>query len=108
MIDYALYAKIRHAVEVDRLTIPQAAASLGIDQRTVRRWMREKQFRQRQSVVRASKLDPFKADIVRMLESHPYTATQVFQRIREQGFSGRYSIVKRYVAKVRPNAALSS
>lgn len=102
MIDYALYAKIRHAVEVDRLTIPQAAASLGIDQRTVRRWIREKQFRQRLSVIRASKLDPFKADIIRMLESHPYTATQVFQKIREQGFAGRYSIVKRYVAKVRP------
>lgn len=102
MISYELYAKIRHVIEVEGLTIPQTADSLGIDQRTVRRWMDEKQFRQRQTVVHASKLDPFKREIVRMLEGHPYTAIQVFQKIREQGFTGQYSIVKRYVAKVRP------
>jgi transposase len=37
-----------------------------------------------------------------MLETHPYTATQIFQRISEQGFHGGYSIVKRYVRRVRP------
>jgi transposase len=37
-----------------------------------------------------------------MLQTHPYTATQIFQRIREQGFEGGYTIVKRYVRKVRP------
>ena len=37
-----------------------------------------------------------------MLEAHPYTATQIWQRIRQQGFDGGYSIVKEYVRKVRP------
>jgi transposase len=37
-----------------------------------------------------------------MLEAHPYTATQIFQRIREEGFEGGYSIVKNYVRRVRP------
>jgi transposase len=37
-----------------------------------------------------------------MLETHPYTATQIFQRICEESFDGGYSIVKRYVRKVRP------
>ena len=37
MISYELYAKIRHVIEVEGLTIPQTADSLGIDQRTVRR-----------------------------------------------------------------------
>ncbi|MGA6927497.1 MAG: IS21 family transposase, partial [Desulfosarcina sp.] len=51
---------------------------------------------------RASKLDPFKSDIVRLLQAHPYTAIQLLQRLREQGFEGGYSIVKEYVRKVRP------
>ncbi len=37
-----------------------------------------------------------------MLETHPYSATQILQRIREQGFDGGYTIVKEYVRKVRP------
>ena len=53
--------------------------------------------------MRQSKLDPFKNDIVRMLETHPYTAAQIFQRIREQGFDGSYTIVKQYVRKIRPH-----
>lgn len=102
MIDYELYAKIKHAIEIERLSIPQTAEALEIDRRTVRRWVDEKGFRQRQAVSRTSKLDPFKGEIVRMLDTYPYTATQVLQKIQEQGFGGRYSIVKRYVALIRP------
>jgi transposase len=102
MIDYALYSKIKHLSVNDGLTAPQIARDLCMDVRTVRKWLDEAQFKPRQSAPRASKLDPFKQDIVRMLEAHPYTAAQVFQRIREQGFTGRYSIIKEYVRKVRP------
>jgi transposase len=45
---------------------------------------------------------PFKPQIVQMLEKYPYSAAQVFQRLREQGFDGGYSIVKAYVRTVRP------
>jgi transposase len=37
-----------------------------------------------------------------MLERHPYSAAQVFQHLREQGFDGGYSLVKAYVRMVRP------
>ena len=37
-----------------------------------------------------------------MLETHPYTAAQIFQRLREDDFDGGYTIVKEYVRKVRP------
>ena len=55
--------------------------------------------------MRSSKLDPFKDSIVRMLESHPYTAVQVLQRIRDEGYGGSYTIIKDYVRKVRPRRA---
>jgi len=37
-----------------------------------------------------------------MLEKYPYSAAQVWQRLREQGFEGGYSMVKAYVRTVRP------
>jgi transposase len=87
------------------LKASQIAAELGLDPRTISKWLSKKQFRQRQSVRRSSKLDPFKDSIVRMLESHPYSAAQILQRLREEGFEGGYSIVKDYVRKVRPKRA---
>ncbi|MBV5269337.1 MAG: IS21 family transposase, partial [Afipia sp.] len=51
---------------------------------------------------RGSRLDPFKARVVRLLETHPYSAQQIFQRLREDGFEGGFTIVKDYVRKVRP------
>jgi len=60
------------------------------------------QYRRRPSAPRASRLDPFKAQAVRLLETHSYSAQQIFQRLREAGFDGGYTIVKDYVRKVRP------
>ena len=37
-----------------------------------------------------------------MLDFHPYAAAQVFDRIRETGFDGGYTIVKDCIAKIRP------
>jgi transposase len=102
MIDYELFCKIRHLNHDDGLTPQQIASELVLDVRTVDKWLNQTQYRPRHSLQRASKLDPFKPDIVRMLEHHAYTATQIFQHIREQGFDGQYTIVKDYVRKVRP------
>jgi transposase len=52
-----------------------------------------------------SKLDPYKSQIRQWLDSHPYSAQQVFQRLREDGFEGGYSLVKDYVRAVRPRRA---
>jgi len=65
-------------------------------------WLTQERFRPRTSHPRTSKLDPFKAQIVRMLDKYPSSAAQVFQRLRAQGYDGGYSIVKAYVRTVRP------
>jgi transposase len=103
MIDYELYNKIKVYHEQNGLKPSQIAKELGLDVRTVEKWLREKRFRPRRSShKRASKLDPFKDSILRMLEAHPYTAVQILQRIREEGYEGSYTIVKDYVRKIRP------
>lgn len=102
MIDYETYCKIRDCHGRQRLTIAQTARALGLHAQTVAKWVRRTQYRARQAPPRNSRLDPFKARIVRLLESYPYSAQQIFQRLREEGFAGGFTIVKDYVRKVRP------
>jgi len=102
MIDYETFCKIRDYRQQQGLKAEQIARELGLDGRTVARWIDEPRYRPKQSTQRASKLDPYKAQILQWLESHDYSAQQIFQRLQEDGFDGGYTIVKEYVRKVRP------
>ena len=102
MIDYETFCRINHLHEQKGLRAAQIARELGLDERTVRRKLESKQFLPRKAVQRTSKLDPFKGSVVRMLESYQYSAKQIFQRVREEGFTGGYTAVKKFVRKVRP------
>jgi len=102
MIDYELYHKLRHLKDHEGLSAHQIAEELAMDPRTVAKWLARERFCQRKAVPRSSKLDPFKAEITRLLQSHAFTAAQILVRIREQGYAGGYSIVKDYVRAIRP------
>ena len=102
MIDYHRFCEIKHLHAHQGLTASQIAKALVLDPRTVSYWLAQEHFRPRKPSIRLSKLDPFKKEIVRMLEQHPYSAAQVFQRLREHGFDGGYSLVKTSVHTVRP------
>jgi transposase len=102
MIDYHRFCQIKHLHDQQGLTASQIARELCLDPRTVSYWLAQEHFRPRKPTLRPSKLDPFKAEIVRLLERYPYSAAQVFQRLSEHGFDGGYSIVKAYVRTVRP------
>ena len=108
MIDFETFLKIKHLHRHDGLKSSQIANELGCDERTVCKWLNENQYRPRKPSAKSSKLDTFKDDIVRMLEAHPYSAVQVLQRIRDDGFDGGYTIVKEYVRKVRPRRKKAS
>jgi hypothetical protein len=86
VIDYPTFCRLRALAE-KHLTVPQIAAELHLDPKTVAKWVTRPTYQQRQSAKRASKLDPFKGQIVRMLERHRYTAQQVLQEIRTQGYA---------------------
>ena len=102
MIDYETYCKIKDCHELQHMTVAQIAQALGLHQQTVDAWVRRGKYRARLSVPRSSKLDPFKAQVVRLLEAHPYSAQQIYQQICEGGYKGGFTIVKEYVRKVRP------
>ena len=102
MINFETFCKIKQLRDRDGLNRSQIAEELGLDLRTVSKWFDEKQFKPRKKTNRPSKLDPFKPLIIKLIETHPYSAKQIFQRIQEEGFSGGYTIVRDYVHKVRP------
>src|SRR5271166_6468224 len=93
----ALYYKERG------LSFAQIGRELNLDEETVAKWARQKTYSQHLRARRKSKLDPYKPIIQRWLEQHPYSAAQIFQRLRaEQAYSGGISILTDYVRRVRP------
>ncbi|MGF6871153.1 IS21 family transposase [Paraburkholderia sp. MM5477-R1] len=102
MLDYETYCKIRDCHDRQHLTITQTARALGLHPQTVSKWLKAARYAHRAQPPRASRLDPFKAQVVRWLDAHPYSAQQIFQRLREAGFDGGYTIVRDYVSKIRP------
>jgi len=70
--------------------------------RTVLRWLEEGAYRCRHTPRRTSKLDPYKPQILRWLESYQYTGVQILRRLREDGYEGGKTILNDYIAKIRP------
>lgn len=102
MIDYQTFCQIRLLADQKHLTAAQIAAELKLNIKTVEKWVTKTTYQPRQSGQRASKLDPYKGQIVALLERHPYTAQQILQELKRQGYSGGYSILKEFVRQVRP------
>jgi transposase len=101
MISYETYCQITK-MHQDHLRVSQICTALGLDERTVLHWIGEGCYRQRKTTLRPSKLDPYKSHIVRWLETYPYSAAQIYQRLHEEGYAGGVTILKEYVARVRP------
>jgi transposase-like protein len=64
MIDYQQFAQIKDLHGNQGLNVAQIAAVLDLDPRTVAYWLRQERFRGRKATPRASKLDPFKPQII--------------------------------------------
>ena len=102
MIDYPTFCQIRMLLDEKHLTAAQVAVELQLDPKTVAKWAEQTRYQPRQAAKRPSKLDAFKGRIVGLLERHPYSAQQVLQEIKPQGYAGGYSILKEFVRLVRP------
>jgi transposase len=106
-----VYARVRRAVQVDGMSIRQAARDFGLARKTIRKMM---QFSlppgyERKKPVAKPKLGPWLGIIDQILaedrEQHKkqrHTAKRIWQRLRaEHGFTGGYTVVKDYVREAR-------
>lgn len=102
MIDYETYCKIRDHRGRQGLTITQTARALGLHAETVSKYSRSEHYQKRPGLKRGSRLDPYKGLIVRWLDTHPLSGQQIFQRLREAGYSGGLTVLKDYIRTIRP------
>jgi transposase len=102
-----LYARVRRAVVVDKVSEREAARRFGLARETVRKMLRyavPPGYR-RQQPVRRPKLGAWIGTIDQILEQDKaegkkqrHTAKRIFERLRdEHGYTGGYTIVKDYV-----------
>jgi transposase len=102
-----LYARVRRAVVVDKMSEREAARQFGLARETVRKMLRyavPPGYR-RQQPARRPKLDAWVGVIDQILEDDKsrgkkqrHTAKRIFERLRdEHAYNGGYTIVKDYV-----------
>ena len=103
MISYPTFCRLRQLHDQDRLDISQIAEELKLHRQTVATWVGRPQYQQRGSPQpRSSKLDPFKGTIAHLLSRFDYSASQLHDRLREEGYKGCRTILQEHVARVRP------
>jgi transposase len=85
------------------LSISEIARQTGYNRRTVSKYSKATVppvFKKRSA--KPSKLDGYKDYIIQRLNSGPLTASRIYREIQDKGFTGKYTIVKDFVRKVRP------
>ena len=55
-----------------------------------------------------SKLDDYKGYIAARLKEYPLSAKRIYREIQENGFTGKYTIVKDFVREVRPRTSVAA
>jgi len=102
MVDYQTYVRILELFIKEKLNNTQIAKALGIDPRTVATWKDKERYEPQKRAPKTTLLDGFKGTIQAKLEQHNYSAVQIFQRIKEEGYKGEITTVRDYVRKIRP------
>jgi transposase len=85
------------------LNISQIAQTTGFDRKTVRKSLATQTpplAKPRTS--KPGKLDAYKGYIQNRITDYPLSAARIYREIQEQGFNGKYTIVKDYIRDIRP------
>jgi len=95
-----------HALGVQGLSMPMIARRLGVDFKTVRRYLRADSVEQLiAGGVRVSKLDPFKPYLHQRLSAGARNAAALHAEIVNRGYTGSYPTLERYVKPLRRSDA---
>ena len=106
-----VYARVRRAVQVDGMSVRQAAREFGLSRKTIRKML---QFSlppgyERKKPILRPKLGPWLGVVDQILvddktqhKKQRHTAKRIFDRLKaEHAFGGGYTIVKDYVRQAR-------
>jgi len=97
------WAEIRRMHFVEGLAIKEIARRTGRDRKTIRRAIRSPEPPRYRRAARASKLDPFRDEIARLLRAEPrITNTRIRELIAEAGYGGAKTILDDHLRELRP------
>lgn len=83
--------------------ITQIAEELGRDRKTIRKWLEQPEPKSYQrTVVKPSKLDPFKDYIRSRMKEGCINANVIFEEIKAQGYSGGTTQLREFMKPLRP------
>ncbi len=102
MMRYEQFLELRRLMDVEKCSAARIAGVMNLNIKTVLAWADRSSYPARLKTRRASLLDPHKSDLVRMVHRHPYSARQLLDHLRQQGYTGGYSILKEFIREVRP------
>lgn len=87
----------------ENLSISEIARQTGHDRKTIRKYINsETPPLRKERHKKPGKLDPFRDYITRRLDEHPFSALRLYREIQDQGFTGKYGIVKNFIREIRP------
>jgi len=100
-MDYHTFHEIKRLHIEEKFSAYKIAQELGIDRKTVKRWLKRPKFEMRSGGKEPTVLNQFKKQIQIYLDRHDYSAVQLYDKIKDAGYTGSLSTVRNYVRKVR-------
>ncbi|MBA3867095.1 MAG: IS21 family transposase [Solirubrobacterales bacterium] len=103
MLDVEQWAQIRRMHVVDGVSIKEIARRTGLARNTVRAALRSERPPSYERALRPSKLDPFKAEVERLLRADSRIPnTRIRELIGELGYVGGKTILDTHLRELRP------
>lgn len=97
---YARYEEVRHLYR-QGMSLQAIAAQIGLDRKTVRKYITAETFPERQPRARFSILEPYKAYLIQRWQQGGCNVRQLFREIRQQGYPGGLGVVSQFMADLR-------
>jgi transposase len=102
MITPEIRAEVRRLVLRDGWKVETVARRFGVHHSVVRRMIRDGAPLDGRRAPKDSMINPHREFLVHRLGEHPeLTGTRLFLELKERGYEGGISVVRRYVAKIR-------
>jgi transposase len=104
MITEAIFWQIKKLSEIEKLSISQISAKLELDHKTVAKWLKATGYIHEKRAIVPGVLDEYKDIIKSLLEQcEDFSSVQLFQRVKDAGYTGGVTTVRNYVRRIRPS-----
>lgn len=108
MLEIEEYFMLRE-LHAQGFSITDISDKTGYDRKTVKKYLNSTTIPEpKQRAKKESKLDQYKDHIIKKLHDGPFTAVRLFREIQEMGFSGKCTIVRDFVRKIRPEQGVQA